>query len=77
MLLPRVYPYEDTLWIENHSGIDKLNATFDSSTFPVKYIDEIAKFGRVHAVAKDSNDEAWIGAADPDWEGTTASYEKK
>ena len=76
MLLPRVYPYEDSLWIENHSEIDKLNATFDSNTFPVKYIDEIAKFGRVHAVAKDPNDEAWIGAADPDWEGTTASYEK-
>ena len=77
MLLPRVYPYEDSLWIENHPEIEEFNAAFDSNTFPVKYIDEIAKFGRVHAVAKDPNNAAWIGAADPDWEGTTASYEKK
>ena len=77
ILLPRVYPYKDSLWIENHSGIEELNATFDSNTFPVKYIDEIAKFGRVHAIAKAPNEEKWIGAADPDWEGTTASYAKK
>ena len=77
ILLPRVYPYKDSLWIENHSGIEELNAAFDSNTFPVKYIDEIAKFGRVHAIAKAPNEEKWIGAADPDWEGTTASYAKK
>lgn len=77
MLLPRVYPYEDSLWIENHSEIEEFNATFDTTTVPVKYIDEIAKFGRVHAVAKAPDRAMWIGAADPDWEGTTASYAKE
>jgi gamma-glutamyltranspeptidase/glutathione hydrolase len=71
LLLPRVYPYEDSLWIENHPEVAPLNATFDPSQTPVKYIDEIARFGRVHAIAKDPNASQWIGAADPDWEGTT------
>lgn len=69
--LPRVYPYQDSLWIENHSGIETLNAQFDPLGFPVKYIDEVARFGRVHAIAKKQSENTWIGAADPDWEGTT------
>lgn len=70
--LPRVYPYQDTLWVENHSGLAQKNATFVGPNYPIKYIDELARFGRVHAVAKQNN--KWIGAADPDWEGTTAYF---
>ena len=37
-------------------------------------IQEKARFGRVHAVAYDSLNQVWIGAADPDWEGTVENY---
>lgn len=75
--LPRVYPYQDSLWIENHPGVDTLNAQFDPAQFPIKYIDEPARFGRVHAITKKNGENLWIGAADPDWEGTTSYYSKK
>ena len=40
-------PYNDSLWVENHTGIEKLNASFVDKKLPIKYIDEIARFGRV------------------------------
>ena len=70
--LPRVYPYNDSLWVENHIGVEKLNASFVDINFPLKYVDEIAQFGRVHAVALKG--QKWIGCADPDWEGTTEYF---
>ena len=70
--LPRVYPYNDSLWVENHIGVEKLNASFVDVNFPLKYVDEIAQFGRVHAVALKG--QKWIGCADPDWEGTTEYF---
>lgn len=72
LTLPRVYPYQDTLWVENHKGIQQLINESFYSEFPLKYIDEPARFGRVHAIAKKDN--TWVGAADPDWEGTTAYF---
>lgn len=75
LMLPRVYPYQDSLWIENHTGLKEINASFDPLNTAVKYIEEPARFGRVHAVAKHPKKASWIGAADPDWEGTTAYYE--
>ena len=71
LMLPRVYPFEDSLWIEDHSGVKELNAELDITINPYKMIDKIARFGRVHAIALDSINNMWIGAADPDWEGTT------
>ena len=70
--LPRVYPYNDSLWVENHVGLEKLNASFVDKNLPIKYVDEIARFGRVHAVALKG--QKWIGCADPDWEGTTEYF---
>ena len=75
IMLPRVYPYKDSLWIEAHEGLASLNAKLDPSVFPVKMIDEKARFGRVHAVALDTLTNSWIGAADPDWEGTAVYFE--
>lgn len=72
LLLPRVYPYQDSVWVENHSGIQDLNASFLGPQFPIKWISEPARFGRVHAIANING--TWIGAADPDWEGTTAYF---
>ena len=77
LFLARVYPFEDSLWIEDHDGIKQLNANFDLDNNPVKMIDQKARFGRVHAVAYDSINKLWIGAADPDWEGSVENYSSK
>ena len=77
LFLPRVYPFEDSLWIEDHDGIKPLNADFDLDNYPVKMIDQKARFGRVHAVAYDSINKLWVGAADPDWEGSVENYQSK
>ena len=76
LMLPRVYPFDDSLWIEDHTGVKELNAKLNIVTNPYKMIDGIARFGRVHAVALDSINNKWIGAADPDWEGTTEINQK-
>ena len=70
LFLPRLYPFEDTLWIENHSEIKELNAKLDPKSYAIKMIDEKARFGRVHAISLDTIENKWEGAADPDWEGT-------
>ena len=75
LALPRVYPYQDSLWVENHSGITQEIKPPFYANLPLKYIDEPARFGRVHAIAKEGNN--WVGAADPDWEGTTAYFPEK
>jgi len=79
VFLPRVYPFQDSLWIEDHATVKAVNADLNPAEYPVKYIEEIARFGRVHAIAKDPESASWVGAADPDWEGTTEyfSSEKK
>ena len=73
--LPRVYPYDDTLQIENHESLKNINAKLNQKMTPFKLIDGIARFGRIHAVALDSINQKWIGAADPDWEGTVECYQ--
>lgn len=75
LALPRVYPYQDSLWIENHLGLEGRNAQFNPAEYPVKYIEEPARFGRVHAIAKKKGEATWLGAADPDWEGTTEYFQ--
>ena len=77
LLLPRVYPFQDSLWIEDHQGVKDLNADLRPTSYPVKMIDQRARFGRVHAIAYDSINKSWIGAADPDWEGTVENYSSK
>ncbi len=74
LMLPRVYPYQGTLWVENHTGLEELNAPASAFDMPINMIDEIARFGRVHAVARHPKTGNWEGAADPDWEGTSAEY---
>ena len=74
LMLPRIYPDKDTLWIEDHYEVKNLNADIDPDKYPVKLIDEKAKFGRVHAICFDSITNTWKGSADPDWEGTVEYY---
>ena len=75
LMLPRVYPFNDTLQIENHIGLEKINAKLSQKITPFKLINSVARFGRVHAVAIDSVNKKWIGASDPDWEGTVEIHE--
>ena len=49
-----------------------MKTLFLGADYPIKYIEELARFGRVHAIAKKGDQ--WIGAADPDWEGTTRYF---
>ena len=74
LMLPRAYPFEDTLWIEDHDSVKNINAVLNAAIFRTKMINSIARFGRVHAVSFDSLNNSWKGAADPDWEGTTEYY---
>ena len=64
LALPRVYPYQDSVWVENHAGLQQSIKEPFYATLPIKYIDEPADW-RVHAIAKKGN--TWVGAADPDW----------
>lgn len=69
---PRVHPDTDTALIENHSGIrwdGEVISAFDEIGVPAKWVEQKARFGRVHAVYYDDSSQMWIGAADPDWEG--------
>ncbi|MEK9613059.1 MAG: gamma-glutamyltransferase [Flavobacteriaceae bacterium] len=77
VFLPRVYPFQDSLWLENHEGIRDLNAEINTKIQPVKMINQKARFGRVHAVALDATANQWIGVADPDWEGTVSHWKIK
>jgi len=76
LFLPRVYPFQDSLWIEDHEEVKTLNADIAPLLYPIKMIDQKARFGRVHAAALDTLTNSWIGAADPDWEGTVEYYNR-
>ena len=77
LFLPRYYKDDGTLYIEDHLGLNRINAQFFPTMYNVERIPHKAYFGRVHAVALDSLKKQWIGSADPDWEGTVSSYYKK
>jgi len=70
LFYPRVYPENDTLLIEDHLELKNLRLKINSKNFNIKFINEKARFGRIHAIAMDTINNCWIGEADPDWEGT-------
>ena len=75
---PRVYPDKDTLLLESHEGISwtkEAQMFLQEKAYPFKFIEEPARFGRVHAIALDTIQNKWVGAADPDWEGTVSEKE--
>lgn len=77
---PRIYPDADTLLIENHIGISWDSLTLKrlkAKAIPFKLLTQQGRFGRVHAIALDTLHGAWIGAADPDWEGTVAEFKEE
>ena len=75
---PRVHPDEDSVFIETHEGWgwrDEVIEALIENGLGVKEVDDIARFGRVHAILYDSASKEWIGAADPDWEGAVGAPE--
>jgi gamma-glutamyltranspeptidase/glutathione hydrolase len=76
LYMPRVYMFDGPRYAEAHLGIDRFN---DDIFYPeylnVEKIRDKGYFGRVHAIALDTINNSWIGAADPDWEGTVTIYE--
>ena len=70
LFYPRVYPENDTLLIEDHLELKNLRLKINSKNLNIKFINEKARFGRIHAIAMDTINNCWIGEADPDWEGT-------
>ena len=77
LYLPRYYKNDGILYIEDHLGINRINAQLFPNRYNVERIPHKAYFGRVHAVALDSLKKLWVGSADPDWEGTVSSYYKR
>ena len=73
----RVFPETDTVHIENHKNLDwdkGFSNSLDSINFVYKMTPLIARFGSVHAIKYDEISEDFIGAADPDWEGSVEKY---
>ena len=69
----RVFTDSDSDQIENHKGLSWDNnfvSSLDSLNFPYKMVPSVARFGRVHAIKYDETSKEFIGAADPDWEGS-------
>ena len=75
MYAPRVHPLEEGISLEvvDDTGWDEADSTYFSQ---LGYMVELGRlpgqFGRIHAVMLDTLTGAWIGCADPDWEGTAA-----
>lgn len=69
----RVYQMPNKLLVENHKGIFwKDSKTMDQlrqSGIKMEEVKSTAQFGRVHAIQYQKPG-IWIGAADPDWNGT-------
>ena len=76
LIMPRTYMFESPRYVEAHLGIDRFNDDiYYPEFFNVEKIRQEGYFGRVHAVALDTLNNKWIGAADPDWEGTVSEFE--
>ena len=71
---PRVHPDDaDSVFVETHEGMgwqDEVMQAMEEQGLLLNEVDEVARFGRVHAVKFDEAKNVWVGAADPDWEGT-------
>ena len=76
LFMPRVYKYDSPIYIERHIGLLGFN---DSDIYikskNIERIVDMGYFGRVHAIALDSINRRWIGAADKDWEGSVSNFE--
>lgn len=76
----RIQSIDTAMYIEMHEGTtwtqDDIN-TLESFGFKVYPVEDKGRFGRIHAVYFDAESKTWVGAADPDWEGTSEGVEKE
>ncbi|MEP1096883.1 MAG: gamma-glutamyltransferase [Cyclobacteriaceae bacterium] len=76
----RIQSIDTAMYIEMHEGTTWTQEDIDaleSFGFKVYPVEEKARFGRIHAVHYDVENQNWTGAADPDWEGTSDGVEKE
>ena len=71
----RVHSADTLMLVETHEGTwtPKDLSQFKQDGYSILEVNDRGRFGRVHAVMKDTITGEWIGAADPDWEGTAES----
>jgi gamma-glutamyltranspeptidase/glutathione hydrolase len=76
MALPRVYPQKEGIDLE-WTGTDAWSKADSTYFINMGHVVSIqrgkGRFGRVHAVQKNSKTGEWIGVADPDWEGSAGA----
>lgn len=76
MALPRVYPQKEGIDLE-WTGTDAWSQADSTYFINMGHVVSIqrkkGRFGRVHAVHKNSKTGEWIGVADPDWEGSAGA----
>lgn len=73
LAMPRVHPVDGGLQVEEVGGSDWTPAQLEalrSLGLEVDVVDADGRFGRVHGIQWDAEAAEWIGAADPDWEGS-------
>ncbi len=71
--LPRIHPTKKGMDLEftNNNGWVSADSIYYSRLgYIVSVQRKEGRFGRVHAIARDTISGHWIGAADPDWEGS-------
>lgn len=73
LLQPRVHPVENGLQVEETDGTtwspEQLEA-IRALGLEVETVHSDGRFGRIHGIQRDGASGEWIGAADPDWEGS-------
>ena len=71
----RVHSGDTVMLVETHEGTWNADqvANFREMGYKIIEVPDRARFGRVHAVMFDDVSGKWVGAADPDWEGTSAA----
>jgi gamma-glutamyltranspeptidase/glutathione hydrolase len=73
----RVYPNSDSIFIENHLGVELNDLTIqklNKNKIGYRLDTSIATYGRINAVMLDTLKNRWIGISDPDWEGVAIEY---
>ena len=72
----RVHAVDTAILIETHEGSSWMTEDIQNLKemgLNVVEVERPGRFGRVHAIYFDQATNQWIGAADPDWEGTAVA----
>ena len=78
--LPRIHPTKEGLELEftgNNGWVSADSIYFSKLGYIVSVQRDEGRFGRIHAIIKDSLKGHWIGAADPDWQGSALAPKNK